>query len=138
MAVLKVYGSALSTSSMRVFACLYEKELDFEFVHVNMRAKEHKTDSYISLNPFGKVPALESGDLKLFESRAITNYLAHEYDSGTQLIYQDSKKMAILAVWMEVGAHQFDPVASELTWELVYKPMFGTATDGAVVEENEA
>ena len=46
--------------------------------------------------------------------------------------------MAIVAVWMEVEAHQFNPVASKLGWELVFKPMFGMTTDAAVVEENEA
>jgi glutathione S-transferase len=46
--------------------------------------------------------------------------------------------MATLSVWMEVEAHQFDPVASKLNWELVFKPMFGIPTDNAAVEENEA
>lgn len=39
---------------------------------------------------------------------------------------------------MEVEAHQFDPVASKLSWELVYKGFFGKEVDNAVVEENEA
>ncbi|MGV7400595.1 glutathione binding-like protein, partial [Mycobacterium kansasii] len=38
----------------------------------------------------------------------------------------------------EVEAHQFDPVASKLAWELFYKGLFGMETDTAVVEENEA
>lgn len=44
--------------------------------------------------------------------------------------------MAILAVWMEVEAHQFDPEASKLAWELYYKPMFGLITDPAAVAES--
>lgn len=73
------------------------------------------------------------------ESRAITQYIAHEYaDKGTQLICPGSKNMAYLSVWMEVEAHQFDPVASKLAWELFYKPFFGMATDTAAVEEQEA
>ena len=35
-------------------------------------------------------------------------------------------------------AHQFDPAASKLAYELVMKPLFGMVTDKAVVEENEA
>ena len=45
--------------------------------------------------------------------------------------------MAILAVWMEVEAHQFDPHASKLCFEHVFKKMFGMTTDPAVVEELE-
>ncbi|OVA14848.1 Glutathione S-transferase [Macleaya cordata] len=139
MAVLKVHGSVISTASQRVFATLNEKGLDFELVLVNLRVGEHKKEHFLSLNPFGQVPAFEDGDLKLFESRAITKYIAHEYAScGTQLIYADGKKMAGMSVWMEVEAHHFEPASSALAWELVFKPLFGMVTDGAAVEENEA
>ncbi|CAK9178028.1 unnamed protein product [Ilex paraguariensis] len=135
---IKVHGSVISTAAKRVFACLNEKGLEYEFVPVNMAAGEHKKEPFISLNPFGQVPALEDGDLKLFESRAITQYIAHTYaDKGNQLVIYDTKKMAIVSVWMEVEAHQFDPAASKLTWELCLKPMFGMVTDEAVVEEYE-
>ncbi|KAL4614215.1 hypothetical protein ACB092_07G038100 [Castanea dentata] len=133
---------------MRVLATVYEKEIDHEFVFVDMRAGEHKKEHFLSLNPFGQVPALEDGDLKLFESRAINKYIAltliifllHQFyaEKGTQLIYQDSKKMAITSVWMEVEVQQYDPAASKLGWELAIKPLLGMSTDTAVVEENEA
>ncbi|CAL9023892.1 unnamed protein product [Prunus brigantina] len=138
MATIKVYGNTISTAAMRVFAALYEKDIEFEFVPVDMRAGEHKKEPVISLNPFGQIPAFEDGDLKLFESRAITQYIAHEYfDKGTQLVIRDSKKMAILSVWTEVEGQKFDPAASKLTWELGIKPLFGMPTDSAVVEEYE-
>ncbi|XP_052180256.1 glutathione S-transferase-like [Diospyros lotus] len=136
---MKVHGAVLSTATQRVLATLYEKDLDFEFLPVDLRSGAHKQEPFLSLNPFGQVPAFEDGDLKLFESRAITQYIVHTYaDKGNQLIYQEAKKMAIMAVWMEAEAHQFDPAASKLVWELVFKPLFGREVDGAVVEENEA
>ncbi|XVE73289.1 hypothetical protein DITRI_Ditri11bG0105500 [Diplodiscus trichospermus] len=140
MAVTKVHGSPVSTATQRLLACLYEKKVEFEFVPVNLGAGEHKSENYLSLNPFGQVPAFEEGDFKLFESRAITHYVAHEYaDKGTQLLLPGSNKsMATLQLWKEVEAHQFDPAASKLVWELAFKPIFGMATDAAVVEENEA
>ncbi|XP_048130292.1 glutathione S-transferase-like [Rhodamnia argentea] len=135
--VMKVYGAVFSTAAMRVFAALYEKDLEFELVPVDMRAGEHKKEHFLAINPFGQVPAFEDGDVKLFESRAITQYIAHVYaGKGTPLVYE-GKPMATVGVWMEVEAHQFDPLASKLQWELVYKPKFGMATDAAVVEENE-
>ncbi|XXG80643.1 hypothetical protein AAC387_Pa09g1459 [Persea americana] len=134
MACLKLHGSVMSTATMRAIVCLKEKELEFEFVPVNMATGDHKKEPFISLNPFGQVPALEDGDLKLFDSRAITNYISHEYaGKGTDLICKDSKKMAIVAVWMEVEAHHFDPEASKLVWELAVKPMLGMTTDPGVV-----
>ncbi|KAG9157229.1 hypothetical protein Leryth_004894 [Lithospermum erythrorhizon] len=88
--------------------------------------------------PFGQVPALEDGDLKLFESRAITMYISYNYaDKGTQLVSHDAKVMAATAVWMEVEAHKFDDVASKLCSELVIKPMFGRPIDEVAVVEHE-
>ncbi|KAL3725417.1 hypothetical protein ACJRO7_030441 [Eucalyptus globulus] len=136
--VMKVHGSVFSPSTMRVLIALHEKDLEFEFVFVDLRASEHKKEHFLSLNPFGQVPAFEDGDLKLFESRAITQYIAHVYeDKGTPLVCEGNP-MATVSVWMEVEAHQFDPAVSKLHRELVYKSKIGMATDAAVVEENEA
>ncbi|KAH7837459.1 hypothetical protein Vadar_014087 [Vaccinium darrowii] len=136
---MKVHGAVYSTASQRVFACLYEKQLEFELVPIDMiGAGAHKKEPFISLNPFGQVPAFEDGDLTLFESRAINLYIAHAYaDKGTQLVY-DGKKMATVSVWMEVEAHQFGPVALKLVWELVLNPTLGMTTDAAVVQEAAA
>lgn len=139
MGVVKVHGIPLSTAAMRVMACLYEKELEFELVPVDLRAGEHKKEPFISLNPFGQVPAFEDGDLKLFESRAITQYIAHLYaGNGTPLVCPDPKKMAVVSVWMEVEGHQYDPAASKLTYELAIKKFLNATADNAVVEEYEA
>ncbi|XP_058200151.1 glutathione S-transferase-like [Rhododendron vialii] len=138
-AKMKVHGAVLSTASQRVFACLYEKQLDFELVPVDMSTGGHKMEPFISLNPFGQLPAFEDGDLTLFESRAITSYLSHAYaGKGNQLMYSDAKKMAIASMWIQVEGNQFDPVASSLCWELVFKTMFGMTAAAAVVDEKTA
>ncbi|KAK6940954.1 Glutathione S-transferase, C-terminal [Dillenia turbinata] len=136
MGGLRVHGSPFSTATMRVLAVFHEKELEYDFVQVDMKSGEHKTDKFLALNPFGQVPAFEDGDIKMFESRAITQYLAHTYaDRGTQLLFKEPKKMADQSVWVEVEAHHFDKVASKLAWELCLKPMFGMKTDEATAEE---
>ncbi|KAL3725412.1 hypothetical protein ACJRO7_030436 [Eucalyptus globulus] len=136
--VMKVYGTVLSTATMRIFAACYEKDLEFEFVPIDMPAREHKKEHFLALNPFGQVPAFEDGDLKLFESRAVTQHIAHVYaDKGTPLVCE-GKSMATVGVWMEVEAHQFEPLALKLRRELIYKPRSGMASDAAVVEESEA
>ncbi|KAK9726279.1 hypothetical protein RND81_05G203500 [Saponaria officinalis] len=136
---IKVYGSPISTATLRAVAALHEKDIAFEFVVVDMKSGAHKQEPFISLNPFGQVPALEDGEIKLFESRAITKYIASAYESsGTPLLHQDKKQLANLAIWSEVEAHQFDPVASKLAWELYYKGIFGMQADPAAVEEHEA
>lgn len=47
---IKVHGGLFSTATMRVLACLEEKELDYDFVPVNLRAGEPKREPFLSLN----------------------------------------------------------------------------------------
>ncbi|KAF5177708.1 Glutathione s-transferase [Thalictrum thalictroides] len=130
----------LSPAVMRVMACLNEKELKCQFVPVDMRAGEHKKEPFISLNPFGQVPAFEDDNLKLFESRVITSYIANQYEEeGTNLVINGKgKQMASFALCMEVDAHQFDPLASKLAFELVINAYMGMTTDETVVKETKA
>ncbi|XP_010522774.1 PREDICTED: glutathione S-transferase F7-like [Tarenaya hassleriana] len=137
--VYKVRGHPFSTNTRRVLAVLHEKGLTFESVHVELKDGEHKKEPFLSLNPFGQVPAFEDGDLKLFESRAITQYIAQKHmEEGTQLLSHEDKEIAIIRLWMEVEAHQFDPLASKLTWEQMIKPMYGIPTDPEAVKESES
>uniref|UniRef100_A0A803MPH7 glutathione transferase n=1 Tax=Chenopodium quinoa TaxID=63459 RepID=A0A803MPH7_CHEQI len=46
--------------------------------------------------------------------------------------------MANIAVWLEVEAHRFDPIATKLIHELLFTSYFDKETDNAIVEENEA
>lgn len=50
MAAIKAHGSLISTATNRVLVTLYEKELEFEFVSVDMSTGEHKKDHFLSLN----------------------------------------------------------------------------------------
>uniref|UniRef100_A0A1J3GKC1 glutathione transferase n=1 Tax=Noccaea caerulescens TaxID=107243 RepID=A0A1J3GKC1_NOCCA len=136
----KVHGHPFSTNTRRVLAVLLEKGLSYEPITVNLQTGEHKTEYFLSLNPFGQVPVFEDGKVKLCESRAITQYIAYVHMSrGTQLLnLRSHETMATLTMWMEIEAHQFDPPASKLTWEQVIKPLYGLETDRTVVEENEA
>ncbi|XP_056694998.1 glutathione S-transferase PARB-like [Spinacia oleracea] len=47
---IKIYGSASSCATLRVVAAAHEKEVDFEFVHVDMTSGAHKQHPYLSLN----------------------------------------------------------------------------------------
>ncbi|XP_076920468.1 glutathione S-transferase-like [Bidens hawaiensis] len=135
---LILHGTVGSPATFRALAALYEKDLHVDFVPVSLANKENKSPHFLSLNPFGQVPVFEHGDLKLFESRAITKYVAEAFaDKGTSLVFKDPMKSAIQTVWMEVEAQKFDPASSKLGWELFFKPLFGMTTDEAVVAEFE-
>ncbi|KAI3741813.1 hypothetical protein L1987_59491 [Smallanthus sonchifolius] len=136
---IKLYGFVPSNATFRAMVALFEKDLDFEFVKVNMAAREHKTPEFLSRNPFGHVPVLEDGDITLFESRAIALYLARTYaDKGTDLIMKDPKKMAVQSVWMEVEGLKFVLPSHKLAIELYFNVIRrGREADEALVAEFE-
>ncbi|XP_076920470.1 glutathione S-transferase APIC-like [Bidens hawaiensis] len=136
---IKVYGSDFSIGTYRVLLCLAEKDIDFELITVHLASGEHKKPHMLARNPFGQIPAFEDGDIKLFESRAIAQYISRAYvDKGTCLINMDPKKAAVEAVWMEAEAHQFDRATTALMWELCMKRfLFGQSGDEDVVNAEE-
>ncbi|KAG2331285.1 hypothetical protein Bca52824_002465 [Brassica carinata] len=143
MAGIKVFGHAASISTRRVLLTLHEKNLDYELVHVDLKDGEHKKEPFLSRNPFGKVPAFEDGDLKLFVHSSPIRRPRNQPSPGrgTNLLQGDSKNLAhyaIMALGMQVEAHQFDPLVSKLAWEHVFKLIYGLTTDQAVGAEEEA
>jgi len=135
---VKVYGSLLSAAVLRVLVCLKEKDVEFEYLPLNMGVQEHKKQPFLSINPFGQVPGFEDGDLKLFESRGINKYIVHAYGSkGNQITFDDPKKMGLVYSWLDAEALKFDPPASKMVYELNVKPVFGMVTDDSTVEEEE-
>jgi glutathione S-transferase len=71
----KLHYHPLSTFSRRVLIAFAEKQIPHELVTVDMAARHHRQQPYLSLNPYGRVPTLEEDGFVLFESTAILNYL---------------------------------------------------------------
>jgi glutathione S-transferase len=58
---------------------LEEKGLPYERVLRSVQQGELRTPEYLALSPHGKVPALEDGDVRLYESTAIVEYLEERH-----------------------------------------------------------
>ncbi|XP_078159295.1 glutathione S-transferase 3-like [Carex rostrata] len=129
---IKLYGMGLSNNTVRAMAALNEKVLEFEFITVDLSTGAHKKPEFLALNPFGQLPALEDGDEALFESRAITRYIATKYnESGTNLI---PASLAKFETWLQVESSQFNPLIHGINFEILIKPLLGMKTDMENVE----
>ena len=75
---MKLYGFPPSpnTWKVRALAAHLGISLDLEFVDLTKGASH--TPAYLAINPTGRTPALVDGDLKLWESEAIMQYLASQ------------------------------------------------------------
>lgn len=75
------YWGSGSPFAWRVHLCLEEKGLAYESHLLSFSKGEHRTAEHVARHPHGKVPALEDGDLVLYESSAIVEYLEDRYPS---------------------------------------------------------
>jgi hypothetical protein len=78
MAALRIYGIART----RVFRALWmakELGLDYDHVPVEIGAAGARQPDFLKINPDGRLPAIDDGGFVLFESLAITLYLAKEH-----------------------------------------------------------
>ncbi|KAM7523910.1 hypothetical protein LguiA_013812 [Lonicera macranthoides] len=133
--VVKVYGPITAACPQRVLACLLEVGVDFELIPVDLESGEHKRPEFLLRQPFGQVPAIEDGDFKLFESRAIIRYYAAKHaESGPNLLGSTLEEQAQVDQWLEVEAHNFNEMVYAIVLQLLILPRMGQPTDKALVQ----
>ena len=62
-----------------------ELDLPYELEIYPLGDKSMRTPEYLKVHPLGRVPALEDGDLTIFESGAIVQYVLDKYGDGTMV-----------------------------------------------------
>ena len=79
---MRLYSGPLSLFSRKVEIALHEKRIDFERIEVAFTQTEGyrpKHPDVVAANPKGQVPVLVDGDLTLFDSTVILEYLEDAY-----------------------------------------------------------
>ncbi|XP_022879714.1 glutathione S-transferase F11-like [Olea europaea var. sylvestris] len=133
--VVKVYGPAYAACPQRVLTCLIELGVEFELVSIDLESGEQKSPKLLLLQPFGLVPAIEDGDFRLFESRAIIRYYAAKYASSSiELLGNTLEERALTDQWLEVEAQNYNPLVYNLVLQLMVLPRSGHRTDMTVVQ----
>jgi glutathione S-transferase len=66
----------------RIVWLLEELELPYEINKMAFHPKDLKSDEHRERHPLGRVPVLEDGDLLLWESGAIVEYILERYKNG--------------------------------------------------------
>lgn len=121
--VLKLYGSAMSTS--RVLVTILEKGLPYEFIPIDIAKGDQKSEEYRKLQPFGKVPVLDDDGFLMFESRAICKYLDRKYPSGKKLIPEGDAAYGRFEQACSIEQSYFAAAAETIGTELFIRPMKG-------------
>ena len=79
---MKLYGHPNSRATRALWA-LEEVQAEYEYVHVDLKTGQGRSDAYLAINPAGKVPTLVDSELVITESAAICLYLGDKFpESG--------------------------------------------------------
>src|SRR5262249_6885632 len=78
MSSLRIYRVA-RTRAFRVLWIAKELELDYEHIPLEIGAAGSGKPDYLAINPNGRLPAIDDGGFTLWESLAITLYLAKKH-----------------------------------------------------------
>ena len=118
MAKPKLYGISGSRAVRSLWA-IEEVGVEYEHVSVNFMG-ESKTPEYLAVNPNGRIPALQDGDVTLFESMAINLYLAKTY--GGDLYPRDPANEALVWQWSVWVMTEIEPAQMDIVVQKFFTP----------------
>jgi glutathione S-transferase len=90
---------------MRTRMVLHEKGIDFEVHEVDL---SNKSEEFLSVSPYGKVPVLSASGTSLYESNIVNEYLEEVYDSP-RLMPENPEERASVRSWMAFADDYFFP-----------------------------
>jgi len=82
MSTIQLYFAKGSTFSQRTRVVLLEKGIDFTATEVDL---QNKPDWFTQISRYGKVPAIKHGDVEIFESSIINEYLEEVFPEPGEL-----------------------------------------------------
>ncbi len=119
-----LYVNPISPNARRPLIVARMTELPLEIVVVDMGKGEHRQTAFLGINPNHKVPALLDGDLRLWESGAICQYIAAKA-GRTDLWPTEPAAQADVSRWMFWNHTHFAPPVAVVNFERAFKKMFG-------------
>ena len=119
--MLKLYHSNQSRS-VRPRWLLEELGVPYEVVRLNIQAGEQKKPEYLKINPNGAVPALTDGDLALFESGAIVQYLADKFPEKRMAPPVGTPARGLYYQWIHYAMSGLEPPILTIFLHTVLRP----------------
>lgn len=75
-----LYGAPYSVYVRAVRLAFAEKGIDYDLVPVDIFAQEGVPPEHLKRHPFGRIPAFQHGDVALYESSAILQYVDEVFE----------------------------------------------------------
>ena len=118
---MKVYY-APNTRAVRTVWLLNELGLDYELERFKLGEKAMRSPEYLAVNPNGRVPTLDDGDVRMSESTAIAQYLVARYGDGSLGRGPDSPDFPAYLQWLNYAEGMIMPPINAYVVETILLP----------------
>ena len=134
---MKFYIFMGSPRAFKVLAVANHLGLDYELQQLDPTNGEHLSAAYAAVNPNKRIPTMEDEGFILWESNAITQYLASRKPEAG-LLPLDERARALVNQWQFWDISSWDPACATIVFERLVKKMLGMGEpDPAKVQEGE-
>jgi glutathione S-transferase len=128
-----VFGAAYSVYVRSIRLALQEKGVAYDLVEVDIFADGGPPLDYLQRHPFGRIPAFQHGDFRLYETAAIMRYVDEAF-AGPALQPVDPKPRARMSQILSLlDNYAYRPLVWDIYVERVSRPAAGTAPDEAKI-----
>lgn len=110
MSQVKIYSAKVCPYAQRVRLVLLTKGVEFDAIEIDL---QNKPDWFAEVSPYGKVPVLQHGENRIWESSIINEYL-EEVFSEPPLMPQNPGLRAIARIWIDFANTKFTPAFYKL------------------------
>ncbi|MFT5394794.1 MAG: glutathione S-transferase [Gammaproteobacteria bacterium] len=118
---MKIYY-APNTRAVRAVWLFEELGLPYDLVSFKLGDRAMREADYLKVHPMGRVPALEDGDVTIFESGAITQYVLAKHARGKLVPDVNSSAFADYLQWLHYAEGMLMPQVNILVVETLFLP----------------
>ena len=130
---LTLYLNSITVNSIKIELLINALGIHPHIKSIALEKGEHRSASFLKLNPHGKVPVLVESNLRLTESNAILQYLAASHNA---LWPASQKQQAETLMWLFWLSNGWGASLGSLVHHRVVMPYWGFKSSSEKAEEN--
>jgi len=113
---------APNTRSVRIVWLFEELGLPYEIEAYKLGDPSMRTPDYLKVHPMGRVPVLQDGNVKIFESGAIVQYVLEKYGDGKCIPASTSPEFGTYLQWFHYAEGMIMPQVNIIVVESILLP----------------
>ncbi len=118
---MKLYFAPKSRA-VKIAWLLEELELNYEIEKYSVGDRALRTPEYYKIHPMGRIPVLEDGDIRIYESGAIVQYLLARHGNGKLMPTVEHSSFPDFLQWIHYAEGSIMQQVNSLVVETILLP----------------